>query len=200
MNTDNLVESTVTLPALEGEFACWLTEPRTYWNGFDCPLFDRTQLETLIEALEAAGAEVEENVNQHTVTVDFSGDTETADEVRTHEGPMWALGAMGWCWSEVKRRAADTAEKKHALVAPRFVWLVGAVREEYPDVPEPMDDGSLVLWDRLHGAAVVTVAPEYAQALCLETTRQPGDAPFTQLASWMNDLTDEAMNSEGLPT
>jgi len=81
----------------------------------------------------------------------------------------------------------------------RFVWLVGAIKEAFPDVPECPADGSLVLWDRSHNRAAVTVAPEYAQAICLELTTVPNGAPFTSLETWLNGLSKSALKSEGLP-
>jgi hypothetical protein len=82
-------------------------------------------------------------------------------------------------------------------VGPRFVWLIGSVREEYADVPEPADNGSLVLWDRQLKQAVARVEPKYAQAICLET-RGLATQPLTDLAKWLGELDAEAMASEGL--
>lgn len=80
---------------------------------------------------------------------------------------------------------------------PRFVWIVGAVHEEFPDVPEYDGKGALVLWDRQCRRPAVSVSPEYAQALCLETTRTD-DQPFTALANWLNNVTPAEFASEGI--
>ena len=84
------------------------------------------------------------------------------------------------------------------LLQTRFVWLVGSIREEFTDLPQNPDDGSLVLWDRAERRPVVLVDPAYAQALCLETTREDG-APFTALEAWFNRLSSDTFDSEGLP-
>ena len=82
----------------------------------------------------------------------------------------------------------------------RFVWLIGSIREGYPDIPESAEpnDGTLVLWDRLHGQPVVTVAAAYANAICLEHTEH--GTPFTTLADWLNDLSKDELDSENLPS
>lgn len=81
----------------------------------------------------------------------------------------------------------------------RFVWVIGSIREVYPDIPEQVgENGDLVLWDRETGKAVTTVASEYANAMCLETVH-PKCYPFTALAEWFNELSDETLASEGLP-
>lgn len=84
---------------------------------------------------------------------------------------------------------------------PRFVWVVGAIREQFPDIPEHAGglSGDVHLWDRQHGRTVALLTAGYAQAMALETTRQPGDAPFTALADWLNGLTPEELASENLP-
>lgn len=80
---------------------------------------------------------------------------------------------------------------------PRFVWLVGDIREQYPDCPESADDGSLVLWDRQEKRAAVTVAKEYGQAMCLELT-QPKAAPFSNMEDWFNTTDNESWESESM--
>jgi hypothetical protein len=76
----------------------------------------------------------------------------------------------------------------------RFVWAIGAYAEAYPDMPENL---GVVLWDREQGRAVVTVAPEYAQLICLQRTSAEA-APFDNLETWMNGLSPEDMASEGI--
>ena len=80
----------------------------------------------------------------------------------------------------------------------RFVWLIGSIREQFTDLPENPEDGSLILWDRAERRPVVLVDPAYAQALCLETTGEAG-APFTALETWFNGLSSDTLDSEGLP-
>lgn len=86
---------------------------------------------------------------------------------------------------------------KYTKENPRFVWTVGAYRELYPDMPA-IDD--LCLYDRQELAPVVTVHARYAQLLCLETTREPGNAPFTALELWANSLSAADLKSEGIPS
>jgi hypothetical protein len=83
---------------------------------------------------------------------------------------------------------------------PRFVWVIGAIREQFPDIPEYCEcGGALRLYDRKHRQTVATVHHTYAQAMVLETITEPGDAPFTALADWLNCLTPETLASENLP-
>lgn len=82
---------------------------------------------------------------------------------------------------------------------PRFVWNLGAIAEEFPDMPPQDDQNNLHLIDRATGKPVVTLHNPWAQAMCLETT-DAGDAPFTALADWLNRLSPEALESENLPT
>lgn len=79
---------------------------------------------------------------------------------------------------------------------PRFVWLVGAVSEMFEDVPDQKANGELVLWDRQEQKAVLTVAPEYAQAMVLEHVEH--GCPFSDMVRWFNQLDGQAMKSEGL--
>jgi len=79
----------------------------------------------------------------------------------------------------------------------RFVWLVGAIQEQCPDAPAPAQDGSLQLWDRQERKLVTTVYPAYAQAICLEGA-EPGEEPFSHLADWLNGLSNEELNAEGI--
>lgn len=89
---------------------------------------------------------------------------------------------------------------------PRFVWNLGAIAEEFPDMPPQDDQNNLALIDRLNGKPVVTIHNPWAQAMCLETT-SPGEAlgfdadvPFLALAAWLNSLDRETLDSENLPT
>lgn len=80
----------------------------------------------------------------------------------------------------------------------RFVWAVGAIRETYPDIPEVIVAcDELVLWDRKHARPVVTVDGEYAGLMGLEMTN--GMQPLTDLERWINNLSREALASEGVP-
>ncbi len=81
---------------------------------------------------------------------------------------------------------------------PRFVWLVGAIHEQFPDVPEAdTQSNDLVLYDRQEEQAVATIHNPYAQAMCLEVV--PDGAPFTALEEWFNNTSNEAFDSEGIP-
>jgi hypothetical protein len=60
------------------------------------------------------------------------------------------------------------------------------------------DDLGLVLWDRQERKPVVSVSDEYAQLICLETTRTKADAPFTNLGFWLNAVSNRALESEGI--
>lgn len=77
----------------------------------------------------------------------------------------------------------------------RFTWLIGAIQEEMPDVPEPAND--LVLWDRQERKPVVTVPFGYGNLICLETKAH--SEPFTQLEWWLNRLDADALESENIP-
>jgi len=87
---------------------------------------------------------------------------------------------------------AKTPERKPG---PRFVLLVGAIREEYPDLPEAME-GQVVCWDRQERHEVFTVFERWGQVLCLELV---GEAGPQGMCNWLNGLSDEALKSEGLP-
>jgi len=88
--------------------------------------------------------------------------------------------------------------RKHLEPSPRFVWNIGSIREEFPDMPEQYDCGTVVLYDRKHRRAVATVTKLYAQLFCLQTTKER--APLDGLANWLNTLPPGALKSEGLPT
>ncbi len=82
------------------------------------------------------------------------------------------------------------------LLTNRFVLNIGAIREEYPEMPE--QGGEIVLWDRQERKPVVTIHRDYANAICLEVTDSPASMPFTSLENWMNSLSNDALESEGL--
>lgn len=85
----------------------------------------------------------------------------------------------------------------HPETNPRFVWNIGAIAEEYPDMPEQDDENNTVLIDRASGTPVLTLHNPWTQAICLETL--PNGAPFEALAHWFNHLSPEALESENLP-
>jgi hypothetical protein len=78
----------------------------------------------------------------------------------------------------------------------RFVLHCGSEREEFPDMPDCPDDGSVNLWDRQENCPVFTIHAKYAQAICLESG---DDAPFSKLEEFFNGLSNECLASEGLP-
>ena len=78
---------------------------------------------------------------------------------------------------------------------PRFVWNVGSVQEQFPDMPEQGND--TVLWDRQEKKPVVTLHADYQQAFCLETTRDR-DYALTALELWFNRIDNKALESEGM--
>lgn len=80
---------------------------------------------------------------------------------------------------------------------PRFVLNIGSIREEHSDLPEQGQD--IVLWDRQERKPVVTIHADYANAICLETTRTPTGSPFSNLEEWFNSLSNRDLESEGLP-
>jgi hypothetical protein len=82
---------------------------------------------------------------------------------------------------------------------PRFVWLVGAVHETFPDLPDLPPSAGLVMWDRQEKQAVAKLTPNYAQLICLETTREPGHSPLTDLEAWLNGMQPGDLSSEGIP-
>ncbi|OPZ23683.1 MAG: hypothetical protein BWZ02_03134 [Lentisphaerae bacterium ADurb.BinA184] len=59
------------------------------------------------------------------------------------------------------------------------------------------DGGDLYVRDRLNGERVLTVARGYANLVCLETPDTIQG--FTALVQWMNGLTAEELDGEGLP-
>lgn len=81
---------------------------------------------------------------------------------------------------------------------PRFVWNIGAISEQYPDMAN-INQASTVLWDRQEEGVVVQISGHYSNAFCLETTRFLADAPFTNLERWFNHMSNKALASEGIP-
>lgn len=81
---------------------------------------------------------------------------------------------------------------------PRFVWLIGAIAETYPDLAAVELPGT-VLYDRQERCPVVTIASGYGNAICLETTDSAATHPFTTLEAWFNHLGPGALDSEGIP-
>jgi hypothetical protein len=77
---------------------------------------------------------------------------------------------------------------------PRFVWNIGAIYELYPDMPEQGDTVDLI--DRATGKPVISIANGWGQLFCLEHTLL--GQPLTDLETWLNGLSDEALKSEGL--
>ncbi len=82
---------------------------------------------------------------------------------------------------------------------PRFVWNLGAIAEEFPNMPPQDDQNNLHLIDRATGKPVVTLHNPWAQAMCLETTDAGGVIHAAALAHWFNHLSPEALESENLP-
>lgn len=100
-------------------------------------------------------------------------------------------------------KKAEGAERKN----PRFVMVVGSIREVYPDIPEYVgENGQLVIWDRQEGIAAVIVSQKYSQALCLETVCphchdagcSESSAPFTALEDWLNGVENRYWRSEDM--
>lgn len=83
----------------------------------------------------------------------------------------------------------------HPVHNPRFVWLIGSIREEFPDIPA--DDLPICIWDRQERQPVFTLHETYEQLICLETVTN--GAPFESMATWLNSLSNRALESEGLP-
>lgn len=81
---------------------------------------------------------------------------------------------------------------------PRFVWIIGAIREVYPDIPEAITCSSgVTLWDRQEKRPVLKVAREYANLICLEHLEH--GTPFTSLETWLNELDNVSLESENIP-
>jgi hypothetical protein len=84
---------------------------------------------------------------------------------------------------------------------PRFVWAVGAIEEQYPDMcgmSGPQAYPGTVLWDRQEQKPAVTIAPGYGNLFCLETTRSEASQPFTNLENWLNNMAPGDLSSEGV--
>lgn len=87
--------------------------------------------------------------------------------------------------------------KKFTKKNPRFVWIIGSIREQFPDLPE-LEAGPCVLWDRQERKPVMTLQPEYAQSFCLELTTSAAAMPYTNLEKWWNTVSNSALKSEGM--
>lgn len=80
---------------------------------------------------------------------------------------------------------------------PRFVWIIGAIREVYPDIPEALTCApGIVLWDRQERRTVMKVARDYANLICLE--HKDHGTPFTDLETWVNGLDNVSLESENI--
>lgn len=106
----------------------------------------------------------------------------------------YRFGKAGKC-PQCGRFAEGTEEVRH----PRFVWGVGAYREicpayaKLPIHPSEMK-GAAILWDAQEQQPVVTLHEQYAQSICLEDR----EGPYTMLETWLNELSNEALKSEGI--
>jgi hypothetical protein len=89
-----------------------------------------------------------------------------------------------------------TAPQPFTPENPRFVWNIGSLPEEFPDLPGQGDCVELI--DRLTGKPVATLAKEWGQLFCLE--HKAHGTPLTDLETWINSLTKETLDSENLPT
>lgn len=79
---------------------------------------------------------------------------------------------------------------------PRFVWNIGSIASEFPDMPKQGTTVDLV--DRATQKPVVSIAAGWGNLFCLEHMEE--GTPFTTMAEWMNSLDAESLESEGLPT
>lgn len=131
---------------------------------------------------------------------EFERDTGTKLDTDVLRGKDWAA-VVGWMRDNAGLRVAGAFDKPELGQTPaRFVWVVGAIRETYPDIPaEVENEPGLVLWDRQERAMVMRVSPAYAQAMCLELDDCAAWSPFTTIEQWLNSLTNEDLASENLP-
>lgn len=82
---------------------------------------------------------------------------------------------------------------------PRFVWLIGAIAEQYSDLPQPDTwPPGTTLWDRQERKPVGVIYPDYHQAMCLELTKSAATMPFTNLEDWFNRIGNRALQSENI--
>lgn len=82
----------------------------------------------------------------------------------------------------------------------RFIWIIGSIREVYPDIPDlPTND--LVLWDRQEHQAAAVIPQAYANIMCLEMTGHPARYPLQNLENWLNNtgLHRGILSSENIP-
>jgi hypothetical protein len=77
--------------------------------------------------------------------------------------------------------------------SPRFVLAIAAYREAFPDMPDGLP---VCIYDRAGRGVVLTLSDRYASVICLDTTREPGEAPFTALVEWLNNTTPASLASE----
>lgn len=122
---------------------------------------------------------------------------EAMDETVVHPAALQAdvVGDANW----ERLRAWAVAQHPPELKNQRFVWLIGAIAETYPDVAKAQEDAGscLVLWDRQEKQRVVTVARGYSNLICLESV--PGWKPFTDLADGLNITPAGVLSSENIP-
>jgi hypothetical protein len=107
------------------------------------------------------------------------------------ERAMDAVNGVPHTMAEIARNALAKPGQKRSMNTERFVMTVGAFWEPFPDVPQ---DAPIGIWDRQEGRPAATF--HYANAICLEVV---GDAPFTEMERWFNSLSNEELESEGLP-
>jgi hypothetical protein len=78
---------------------------------------------------------------------------------------------------------------------PRFLWNIGAIAEEYPDMPKQYGTET-VLWDRQERKPVLTLHDGYRNLICLEHLRL--GHPFTDASRWLNTIARGDLKSEGI--
>lgn len=102
----------------------------------------------------------------------------------------------GYCGDDAAQALAQIlapAEEKYQ----RFALTVGHYVSAFTDMPEGLPLG---IYDRQEKKMVTTIAPEYGNLICLETTEGGMEnAPITNLENWLNNTDNEAFESEGIP-
>jgi hypothetical protein len=170
--------------------ACYVN-PFDNWNGWAKPLVDekgrnfflaeQRRLSADNESV-ATGKVFNDAIIWHDPNCSDEPDLTIIPEWITVDGidvKVWDI-SLGFCWDVQSPR--------------RFIFLLPCNREQIPDLPEP-SGGQLVLWDRQEKREVFVLFENYANAICLE---QGKDSPFTQLETWFNNLSNEALVSEGM--
>ncbi len=76
----------------------------------------------------------------------------------------------------------------------RFHLAIANYKCGAPDMPDGLP---VCIYDRLAKRIVLTISPEYANMICLETI--PDGAPFTAMVAWMNRTPKDALESEDIP-